>query len=92
MDSAEEDILRQIQTRASLDMIIEKVRLEVVERHVREQFEDDLRALTEAEQDSKELKSAKRRCSSTGSSSRSSCRSRSARRPSRARPRWSRTR
>jgi polyribonucleotide nucleotidyltransferase len=31
-----------------------------VERHVREQFEDDLRALTEAEQDSKELKSAKR--------------------------------
>ena len=60
MDSGEEDILRQIQTRASLDMIIEKVRLEVVERHVREQFEDDLRALTEAEQDSKELKSAKR--------------------------------
>ena len=33
---------------------------EVVERYVREQFEDDLRALTEAEQDSKELKSAKR--------------------------------
>ena len=60
MDSGEEDILRQIQVRASLDMIIEKVRLEVVERHVREQFEDDLRALTEAEQDSKELKSAKR--------------------------------
>jgi polyribonucleotide nucleotidyltransferase len=60
MDSGEEDILRQIQTRASLDMLIEKSRLEVVERHVREQFEDDLRALTEAEQDSKELKSAKR--------------------------------
>jgi polyribonucleotide nucleotidyltransferase len=60
MDSNEEDILRQIQVRASLDMIIEKARLEVVERYVREQFEDDLRALTEAEQDSKELKSAKR--------------------------------
>src|SRR5690349_11724974 len=60
MDSGEEDILRQIQTRASLDMLLEKARLEVVERHVREQFEDDLRALTEAEQDSKELKSAKR--------------------------------
>src|SRR5689334_19083172 len=60
MDSGEEDILRQIQTKASLDMVLEKVRLEVVERHVREQFEDDLRALTEAEQDSKELKSAKR--------------------------------
>jgi polyribonucleotide nucleotidyltransferase len=60
MESGEEDILRQIQTRASLDMLLEKARLEVVERHVREQFEDDLRALTEAEQDSKELKSAKR--------------------------------
>jgi polyribonucleotide nucleotidyltransferase len=60
MESAEEDILRQIQVRASLDTILEKVRLEIVEQHVREQFEDELRALTEAEQDSKELKSAKR--------------------------------
>jgi len=60
MDSGEGDILRQIQVRASLDTILEKTRLEVVERHVRDQFEDDLRALTEAEQDSKELKSAKR--------------------------------
>jgi polyribonucleotide nucleotidyltransferase len=60
MESGEEDILRQIQVRSSLDTLLEKVRLEVVERYVREQFEDDLRALTEAEQDSKELKSAKR--------------------------------
>ena len=60
MDSAEEDILRQIQVRSSLDTILEKTRLDVVERHVRDQFEDDLRALTEAEQDSKELKSVKR--------------------------------
>jgi polyribonucleotide nucleotidyltransferase len=60
MDSGEEDILRQIQVRSSLDAILERTRLEVVERHVRQQFEDDLRALTEAEQDSKELKSAKR--------------------------------
>ena len=60
MDSGEEDILRQIQVRASLDTILEKTRLEVVEGHVRDQFEDDLKALTEAEQDSKELKSAKR--------------------------------
>jgi polyribonucleotide nucleotidyltransferase len=60
MESSEEDILRQIQVRSSLDVILEKTRLEVVERYVREQFEDDLRALTEAEQDSKELKSAKR--------------------------------
>ena len=60
MDSGEEDILRQIQVRASLDAILEKTRLAVVEGHVRDQFEDDLKALTEAEQDSKELKSAKR--------------------------------
>jgi polyribonucleotide nucleotidyltransferase len=60
MESNEDDILRQIQVRASLDVILERARLEVVERHVREQFEDDLKALTEAEQDSKELKSAKR--------------------------------
>jgi polyribonucleotide nucleotidyltransferase len=60
MESSEEDILRQIQMRSSLDVILEKTRLEVVERYVREQFEDDLRALTEAEQDSKELRSAKR--------------------------------
>jgi len=60
MESSEDDILRQIRVRSSLEMVLEKVRLEVVERYVREQFEDDLRALTEAEQDSKELKSAKR--------------------------------
>jgi polyribonucleotide nucleotidyltransferase len=60
MESSEEDILRQIQVRSSLDVVLEKTRLEVVARYVREQFEDDLRALTEAEQDSKELKSAKR--------------------------------
>ncbi len=60
MDSSEEDILRQIQVRASLDTILESVRHQDVEGYVREQFEDDLRALTEAEQDSKELKSAKR--------------------------------
>jgi polyribonucleotide nucleotidyltransferase len=60
MDSTEEDILKQIRVRFSLDQILERVRLEAVESAVREQFEDDLRALTEAEQDSKELKSAKR--------------------------------
>ncbi len=60
MSSTEEDILRQIQHRFSLDMLLDKVRLAAVEGPVREQFEDDLRALTEAEQDSKELKSAKR--------------------------------
>jgi polyribonucleotide nucleotidyltransferase len=60
MDSGEEDIRRQIQVRSSLTMILDRVRLEAVIEPVREQFEDDLRGLTEAEQDSKELKSAKR--------------------------------
>ena len=40
--------------------MLERARLAAVEGPVREQFENDLRALTEAEQDSKELKSAKR--------------------------------
>jgi polyribonucleotide nucleotidyltransferase len=60
MDSTEEDIMREVQVRSSLDLILERERLEAVMRPVREQFEDDLRALTEAEQDSKQLKSAKR--------------------------------
>src|SRR4051812_20674226 len=60
MDSTEEDIQRQIQVRASLNQLLEKQRLVAVEGPVREQFESGLRALTDAEQDSKELKSAKR--------------------------------
>jgi polyribonucleotide nucleotidyltransferase len=60
MESTQEDIVRQTQVRASLAMILERLRLEAVEGPLREQFEADLRALTEAEQDSKELKSAKR--------------------------------
>jgi polyribonucleotide nucleotidyltransferase len=60
MDSTEDDIRRQIQVRASLMMILDRSRLDAVVQAVREQFEDDLRSLTEAEQDSKELKSAKR--------------------------------
>jgi polyribonucleotide nucleotidyltransferase len=60
MDSTEEDVQRQTQTRSSLTMLLEKQRLVAVEGPVREQFETELRALTDAEQDSKELKSAKR--------------------------------
>src|SRR4029077_18366525 len=60
MDSTEEDIQRQTQVRSSLNMLLEKQRLVAVEGPVREQFESGLRALTDAEQDSKELKSAKR--------------------------------
>jgi polyribonucleotide nucleotidyltransferase len=60
MDSTEEDIVRQVQVRSSLAQLLDAERMRAVEGPVREQFEDDLRALTEAEQDSKELKSAKR--------------------------------
>jgi polyribonucleotide nucleotidyltransferase len=60
MDTTEEDITRQLQVRASLNTLLENIRLQAVEGPVREQFETELRALTDAEQDSKELKSAKR--------------------------------
>jgi len=60
MDSTEEDVTRQVQMRQSLAMLLEQARVEAVKEPVRQQFEDDLHALTEAEQDSKELKSAKR--------------------------------
>jgi polyribonucleotide nucleotidyltransferase len=60
MESTEEDIVREMQVRASLDMLLEKARLDAVVEAVRAQYGDELRALTEAEQDSKQLKSAKR--------------------------------
>jgi polyribonucleotide nucleotidyltransferase len=60
MDSGENDVLRQLQVRMSLDQILEQRRTAAVETSVRAQFENDLRELTDAEQDSKELKSAKR--------------------------------
>jgi polyribonucleotide nucleotidyltransferase len=60
MDSTEDDIIRRIQIGQSLNLILERVRMETVTEPVRQQFEDDLRSLTEAEQDPKELRSAKR--------------------------------
>ena len=60
MDTTEDDIVRSIQIRASLAAILEKARMEAVEGPLREQFLSDLQALTDAEQDSKELRSAKR--------------------------------
>jgi polyribonucleotide nucleotidyltransferase len=60
MSSTEGDIRRRMQVKAGLAQILERVRLESVTEAVRAQFESDLRALTDAEQDSKELKSAKR--------------------------------
>src|SRR5204862_6249576 len=58
MTSTQEDVIRESQTRMSLLQILEKQRLVAVEAPVGEEFESDLRALTDAEQDSKELKSA----------------------------------
>jgi polyribonucleotide nucleotidyltransferase len=60
MDSTEEDIVRHMQVRSSLQLAFDRERLAAVEEPVRAQFENDLKALTDAEQDSKELKSAKR--------------------------------
>ncbi len=60
MDTTEDDIVRSMQVRASFASIFEKARTEAVEGPLREQFLDELQALTDAEQDSKELRSAKR--------------------------------
>jgi polyribonucleotide nucleotidyltransferase len=60
MDSTEADIVKRMQVRASLAALLEQERLGAVVDPVRRQFEGDLRALTDAEQDSKELKAAKR--------------------------------
>jgi polyribonucleotide nucleotidyltransferase len=59
MESTENDVVRELQTRMALSTILEDRRTAAVAAPVREQFEGELRALTEAEQDSKELKSAK---------------------------------
>ena len=60
MTSTEEDITRRQQVRSALAMVADEQRLEAVEERVRAQFESEIRALTDAEQDSKELKHAKR--------------------------------
>ncbi len=60
MTSTEDDITRRTQVRASLAQLLDEARLAAVTAPVREQFAADLTALTDAEQDSKELKSAKR--------------------------------
>jgi polyribonucleotide nucleotidyltransferase len=56
----QDSVLEELQVRMSLGQLLEKQRSVAVETPVREQFENDLQALTDAEQDSKELKSAKR--------------------------------
>ena len=51
---------RRAQIRASFAAIVEKARLAAIEGPVREQFLAELQELTDAEQDSKVLRSAKR--------------------------------
>ncbi len=60
MDSTDDDVTRQFQVRAALHTLLEKQRAAAVDQPVRDQFGDELRALTDAEQDSKQLKAAKR--------------------------------
>jgi polyribonucleotide nucleotidyltransferase len=60
LDADEAKVFGELQVRMSLAQILEKQRSVAVETVVREKFENDLRGLTDAEQDSKELKSAKR--------------------------------
>src|SRR5581483_9010632 len=59
MESTEDDVVRELQTRMALSTLLEERRTAAVAGPVRDQFESDLRGLTDDEQDSKELKSAK---------------------------------
>jgi polyribonucleotide nucleotidyltransferase len=59
LDSTEADIVKETQVRMALTAILEQQRSAAVAAPVREQFETDLKGLTDTEQDSKELKSAK---------------------------------
>jgi polyribonucleotide nucleotidyltransferase len=60
LNSDQAQVFGELQVRSSLAQLLEKQRSVAAETAVREQFESDLRGLTDAEQDSKELKSAKR--------------------------------
>ena len=60
MSSTEEDMIKRTQIRASLAAILDRARLAATEEPVREQFLEALQSLTDAEQDTKELRSAKR--------------------------------
>ena len=59
LSSSEADIVKETQVRMSLTAILEQQRSAAVSAPVRAQFESDLKGLTDTEQDSKELKSAK---------------------------------
>ena len=59
-DAGEDVMVRRNQVRTGLRFIADARRAQAVKGVVQEQFSDDIRALSDAEQDSKELKSAKR--------------------------------
>jgi polyribonucleotide nucleotidyltransferase len=60
MTTTEDDIVKRTQIRAAFATILEKARLAAVETPLRERYLDETRELTDAEQDTKELRSAKR--------------------------------
>ena len=60
LDSTEDDMVKEMQVKGGLALVLDKQRLVAVEGPVREQFENDLKELTDAEQDSKYLKGRKR--------------------------------
>ncbi len=59
-DATEDVMVRRTQVKFALGFIADRRRAAAVKAPVQEQFEADIRALSDAEQDSKELKSAKR--------------------------------
>ncbi len=59
-DAGEDVMVRRTQVRTGLRFLADARRVEAVRGPVQEQFGDAIRALSDAEQDSKELKSAKR--------------------------------
>src|ERR671919_1887001 len=60
MTSTEEDIVKRTQVRAAFASILERARIAAVEGPLRERFFEEIQELTDAEQDTKELRSAKR--------------------------------
>jgi polyribonucleotide nucleotidyltransferase len=60
MSTTEEDIVKRTQIRGAFAAILDRARLASTEGPVREQFLEALQSLTDAEQDTKELRSAKR--------------------------------
>jgi polyribonucleotide nucleotidyltransferase len=60
MGTTEDDIVKRTQIKAAFAAILDRARLAATEGPVREQFLEALQSLTDAEQDTKELRSAKR--------------------------------